>query len=79
MAKRLADAKPNSFQVNKQNQNLLITCQRERERANLSAKTKCFDFLTVVQSLLIMTEWLLAHLLPLLGTGRAGEGVGSTV
>jgi len=51
----------------------------KRERANLGTKTKGFDLLTVIPSLLIMAEWLLTHLLPLLGTGRAGEGVGSTV
>jgi len=30
MAKRLADAKPIFFQINKQNLNLLTTCQREK-------------------------------------------------
>lgn len=68
-----------SFQIKKQNLILLATCQGKGERSNQTPKTKSLNLLTVVHSLLIMTERLLTHLLPLLGTGRTSEGVGSTL
>lgn len=79
MAERLADAKPTFIQIKKQNLNLLTTCQRKRARCHQIAKTKSIDLLTVIHSLLVLTERLLTHLLPFLGTGRTSEGVGSTV
>ena len=79
MAERLADAKSTSFQTKKQNLILLTTCQRNGERSNQTTKIEKADLLTAIHSLLIMTKRLFTHLLPLLGTGRTSEGVGSTM